>query len=141
MFQTILVPVELTEKDLRAVDAAGNLAAANLESDTEIVLLHVIETLDLPFEELEDFYSKLESRAVQVMDELAASLASDRISVVHRIAFGSRVPEILAHAEEMAADLVILVARKVDPSDPGSAWSGIAYQTAILSGLSVLLLK
>ena len=141
MFQTILVPVELTEKDLRAVDAAGNLAAANLESDTEIVLLHVIETLDLPFEELEDFYTKLESRAVQVMDELAASLASDRISVVHRIAFGSRVPEILAHAEEMAADLVILVARKVDPSDPGAAWSGIAYETAILSGLSVLLLK
>ena len=141
MFQRILVPVELTEKDLRAVGAARNLAAAKPEVDTEIVLLHVIETLDLPFEELEDFYGKLESRAVEVMDELAASLASESISIVHRIALGSRVPEILAHAEEMAADLVILVSRKVDPSDPGSAWSGIAYQTAILSGVSVLLLK
>ena len=141
MFERILVPVELTEKDLRAVAAARNLAAADLESGTEVVLLHVIETLDLPFEELEDFYGKLESRAVEIMDELAASLASESISVVHRIAFGSRVPEILAHAEEMAADLVILVARKVDPSDPGSAWSGIAYQTAILSGVSVLMLK
>ena len=141
MFERILVPVELTEKDFRAVAAARNLAAADLESGTEVVLLHVIETLDLPFEELEDFYGKLESRAVEIMDELAASLASESISVVHRIAFGSRVPEILAHAEEMAADLVILVARKVDPSDPGSAWSGIAYQTAILSGVSVLMLK
>ena len=141
MFQRILVPVELTEKDLRAVEAARDLAAANPESDTEIVLLHVIETVDLPFEELEDFYGKLESRAVEVMDELAASLASESVSVVHRIAVGSRVPEILAHGEEMAADLVILVARKVDPSDPGTAWSGIAYQTAILSGVSVLMLK
>jgi nucleotide-binding universal stress UspA family protein len=141
MFQKILLPVELTEKDFRAVDAARNLAATDVESDTEIVLLHVIETLDLPFEELEDFYGKLESRAVEVMDELAASLASEKISVVHRIAFGSRVPEILAHAEEIGADLVILVARQVDPSDPGSAWSGIAYQAAILSGISVLLLK
>ncbi|MEJ2483805.1 MAG: universal stress protein [Gemmatimonadota bacterium] len=141
MFRRILLPVELTEKDVRAASAARNLALAHPESDTEIVLLHVIETLDLPFEELEDFYGKLESRAVEVMDELAASLSSDTISVVHRIAFGSRVPEILAQADEIGADLLILVARQVDPSEPGSAWSGIAYQAAILSGVSVLLLK
>ena len=107
----------------------------------EVALLHVIETLDLPFEELEDFYGKLQSRATVVMDELAASLSADGIEVEHRIAFGSRVPEILAYAQEMAADVIIVVARPVDPSDPGAAWSGIAYQTAILATTSVLLLK
>ena len=62
MFRRILVPVELSDKDLRAVDAARSLAKANEQGDTEVALLHVIETLDLPFEELEDFYGKLESR-------------------------------------------------------------------------------
>lgn len=141
MYRRILVPVELSDKDLRAVEAARALARANHEGDTEVALLHVIETLDLPFEELEDFYSKLESRAVEVMSELSASLASDGIDVVQRIVFGSRVPEILAHAEEHAAELIILVARPVDPSDPGAAWSGIAYQVSILAVPSVLLLK
>ncbi|MBK5099107.1 MAG: universal stress protein, partial [Gemmatimonadetes bacterium] len=55
--------------------------------------------------------------------------------------FGSRVPEILAHAEETGAELIILVTRPVDPSNPGAAWSGIAYQVSILASPSVLLLK
>ena len=141
MFRRILVPVELSEKDRRAVDAARTLALAEDSEGSEVALLHVIETLDLPFEELEDFYGKLQSRATAVMDELATSLSADGIDVVHRIAFGSRVPEILAHAEEMGADVIVVVARPVDPSNPGAAWSGIAYQTAILATTSVLLLK
>ena len=141
MFRKILVPVELSDKDDRAVEAARALAEANGSTGTEVVLLHVIETLDLPFEELEDFYGKLEARAVEVMDGLAARLATDDVATIHRIVFGSRVPEILAHAEEMRADLVIVVARQVDPDDPGTAWSGIAYQAAILSSVSVLLVK
>ena len=141
MFRRILVPVELSDKDSRAVETARSLARANDEGDTEVALLHVIETLDLPFEELEDFYGKLESRATAVLNELSATLAQDGIDVVQRIAFGSRVPEILAHAEETGAELIILVTRPVDPSNPGAAWSGIAYQVSILASPSVLLLK
>ena len=141
MFRRILVPVELSDKDRRAVEAARSLARANDEGDTEVALLHVIETLDLPFEELEDFYGKLESRAAAALTELSASLAQDGIDVVQRIAFGSRVPEILAHAEETRAELIILVTRPVDPSNPGAAWSGIAYQVSILASPSVLLIK
>lgn len=141
MFRRILVPVELSEKDGRAVAAARSIARANGPESTEVSLLHVIEMLDLPFHELEDFYGKLESRATEIMDGLAASLAGDGIDVVQRIVFGSRVPEILAHAEESETELIVLVARRVDPSDPGSAWSGIAYQVSILAGPSVLLLK
>ena len=141
MFRRILVPVELSDKDSRAVETARSLARANDEGDTEVALLHVIETLDLPFEELEDFYGKLESRATAVLNGLSAALAQDGIDVVQRIAFGSRVPEILAHAEETGAELIILVTRPVDPSNPGAAWSGIAYQVSILASPSVLLLK
>ena len=44
MYRRILVPVELSDKDLRAVEAARALARANDEGDTEVALLHVIET-------------------------------------------------------------------------------------------------
>ena len=77
MFRRILVPIELSDKDLRAVEAARSLARSNEEGDTEVALLHVIETLDLPFEELEDFYGKLESRAAAVLNDRRG--ASNRI--------------------------------------------------------------
>ncbi|MFO7586708.1 MAG: universal stress protein [Gemmatimonadota bacterium] len=138
MFSRILVPVELSEKDVRAVDAARELASG---PGAEVTLLHVIETLDLPFDELEDFYAKLEERAKAVVDVLAARLSEAGVAVASRIEFGARVPEILACARECEAELVVLVARTVDPGHPAGAWSGIAYQTSILLPGAVLLLK
>ena len=138
MYSRSLVPVELTEKDRRAVEAARDLASG---PGAEVTLLHVIETLDLPFEELEDFYARLEERAKRVLDALAGELSTSGVDVVQRIVFGARVPEILACGRESGAELVILTARKVDPESASGAWSGIAYQTAVLCPMSVLLLK
>lgn len=138
MYARILVPVELTEKDRRAVEAARGLASG---PDAEITLLHVIETLDLPFEELEDFYARLEERAKRALDDLSERLSTSGVGVVQRVVFGARVPEIVACARESGAELVVLAARRVDPENASGAWSGIAYQTAVLSPMSVLLLK
>ena len=46
MFDHILVPVDLTDRNSRALAAAARLAG----DDAEVTLLHVIETLDLPFD-------------------------------------------------------------------------------------------
>jgi nucleotide-binding universal stress UspA family protein len=138
MYSRILVPVELTEKDRRAVAAARDLASG---PEAEVTLLHVIETLDLPFEEMEDFYARLEERAKRVLDDLAEELSASGVDVVQRIVFGARVPEIVACGRESRAELVVLAARKVDPESASGAWSGIAYQTAVLCPMSVLLLK
>lgn len=138
MYSRILVPVELTEKDRRAVEAVRDLVSG---PDAEVTLLHVIETLDLPFEELEDFYARLEKRAKRALDDLAEELAASDIPVVQRIVFGARVPEIVACGRESGAELVVLTARQVDPESASGAWSGIAYQAAVLSPMSVLLLK
>ena len=45
MFRRLLVPVDLTPKNVRAVEAARDLAT---QSGGEVFLLHVIETLDRP---------------------------------------------------------------------------------------------
>ena len=58
MFHRILVPVDLTGKSLTAVDLAYEFA---VESGAEVILLHVIETVEhIQFEELKNFYQRLE---------------------------------------------------------------------------------
>jgi nucleotide-binding universal stress UspA family protein len=57
MFQNVLVPVDFTPRNQRALDAAAELAAREGGS---LLLLHVIETLPhLPFSELKGFYKML----------------------------------------------------------------------------------
>ena len=53
MFHRILVPADLTGKSLTAVDLAYEFA---VESGAEVILLHVIETVEhIQFEELKNF--------------------------------------------------------------------------------------
>ncbi len=82
MFQRMLVPVDLTQKNAHAVETARDLAA---ERGGTVTLLHVIETLNLPFEELEGFYARLEEKARRAMDEMAAPLQEAGFSFMRRV--------------------------------------------------------
>lgn len=138
MFQRILVPVDLTEKNARAVEMARDLAN---DSGGKVILLHVIETLDLPFEELEDFYKKLEDKAREKMDALADHLRSAEIEFDRELRYGKRTEEIIYFAEENPVDLLILSSHRVDPSNPGKSWTTLSFQIAILAQGPVLLVK
>lgn len=59
MFVKILVSVDFTPKNEAALEVAVELAR---RSGGEITLLHVIETLALPEEEVRDFYERLEAQ-------------------------------------------------------------------------------
>ena len=60
MFDEIVVPVDLTPKNERAVEVARDLAKS---FSSKVVLFHVIETLDLPCDELREVYDRLQARA------------------------------------------------------------------------------
>lgn len=137
MFTRIVLPVDLTEKNALALDAARQLAP----EDGEVTLLHVIETLDLPFEELEDFYQQLHDKATVELDALAESLAATGLRIDVRISYGKRVPEIVEHAAKVAADLIIMNSRRVDLGNPAGHVATISHQVAILAQSPVLLLK
>jgi nucleotide-binding universal stress UspA family protein len=58
-----LVPVDLTEKSLKAVDVAHEFAT---RFQAEVVLLHVIEIVEhvqFEFEQLKPFYNRIENSA------------------------------------------------------------------------------
>lgn len=138
MFTDILVPVDLTEKNGRAVEVALELGR---QSEARVTLLHVIETIDLPFEELEQFYGRLEQKAAAGMEELAAPLLQSGRTVERCVAYGSRSREIIDHAENHGTDLIIMSSRVIDPSNPTQDWATLSYKVAILARCPILLVK
>lgn len=138
LFEKILVPVDLTEKNRRAVEVAGELAAA---SGGQVTLLHVIEMLDLPFEEVEDFYRQLEERAGEAMASLGAALESHGVSHAGHVRYGVRAEEIVEFARDEGFDLILLSSHRADPEQPAKNWASLSHKVAILAQTPVLLVK
>jgi nucleotide-binding universal stress UspA family protein len=139
-FHRVLVPVDLSEDNLRAVTVAAELGAAG--ADGAIVLLHVIETIDdAPEDEMRDFYGPLEERARATMEALAAGLAGRPLEIERRVAYGKRLPQILAAAADCRADLVVLRSHRVEPGRPGGGLGTLSHEVALLAEIPVLLVK
>ncbi|HWP46623.1 MAG TPA: universal stress protein [Candidatus Limnocylindrales bacterium] len=139
MFQRIMVPVDLTDKNIVALNIAAQIAAQNKAS---ITLLHVIETIpDLSFEELQEFYRNLEKKAMNKMNELAERLLEKGLTVHQKVQYGNRAEEIVKYAAEHQIDLIILTSHKVNLENPGRGWGTISYKVGILSQCPVLLVK
>jgi nucleotide-binding universal stress UspA family protein len=139
MFQRILVPVDLTEKSLAAVDMAYDFAT---KSGAEVILLHVIETVEhVEFDELKSFYDRLETSARNGLKEFSEKFVSSNVAVDQAIVYGRRTREIVEFAIGNRADLIIMASHRIDPDRPGHDWSSISYTVAILAPCPVLLLK
>jgi nucleotide-binding universal stress UspA family protein len=139
MFQRILVPVDLSDKSLKAVDVAYEFA---VQSKAEVILLHVIETVEhVQFDELKSFYQRLETSAKSGLQEWSERFVSDGLSVDQVLVYGHRTQEIVNYAMENGVDLIITASHRVDPDRPGHDWSSISYAVAILSPCPVLLVK
>lgn len=138
MFTRVLLPVDLTEKNDAALGAAHEL----LDPSGAVFLLHVIETIaDAPFEDMQDFYQRLEEKARSGMKAMAERLTSEEISVEQHVVYGRRATEIVAFAEDKEVGIIVLSTIPLDPINPSSALASISHQVAILARCPVLLLK
>lgn len=138
MFERVLVPVDLTEKNVRAMEVARELAEL---ADSSVTLLHVIEPLDLPFEELEDFYRRLEEKAADAMYALAEPLREVGRPVDRHVIYGDRAAEIVEYAREEGFDLVVMTSRRFGPEGGTRNWATLSHKVAIMSQTPVLLVK
>ena len=138
MFERILVPVDLTEKNRSAVETARQLA---LESEGRVTLLHVIEMLDLPFEEVEEFYRELERKAGDAMGRLAGILEDAGVEHTLQVGYGQRAAEIVEFADEHDFDLIVLTSHRTDLENPAEDWATLSHKVAILAQCPVLLVK
>ncbi len=109
MFRTILVPVDLTELDISkgAIEAACELALA---SGGSVRLVNVQSLLPATFMDYvpADFDTAQKQRAEAEMAEVAAKVPLPKERVTTKVRIGGIYPEILAEAEEFAADLIVI---------------------------------
>ena len=139
MFQRILVPVDLTEKSLTAVDLAYELAT---QSRADVLLLHVVETIEyIAFDEMKHFYDRLEKSAREGLQEFSERFEGKGLRTEQFVVYGHRTKEIVDFAITNRADLIVMASHRVDPDRPGHDWSSISYAVAILAPCPVLLVK
>ncbi len=139
LFRRVLVPLDFTEANERALAAACQVAAANR---TLISLLHVIEVVNnIPFEELEDFYRSMEKKARSELERIAERIAARGLAVQTEVVFGRRDQEILRYAAEFGADLIVLSSHRFDPQSAAASWGTISYKVGLVSPCPVLLMR
>jgi universal stress protein A len=139
VFRRILVPLDFTSKNRRAVRAAARLAAS---SGAETVLLHVIERIDMSAGgTLRNFYRALERNAQKKMLDFLLPFRERGLAVRAEVVYGNRVNEILRFAEENRSDLIVLSSHKLPLRRGGENWGTISYKVGILARCPVLLVK
>jgi len=137
MFRKILVPIDFTKKNLRAVRVAARLAAGGKST---LTLLHVIERVDGGDpSELAGFYRKLEASARRKMGAVRAAVGAVPASA--EVLYGNRVNEILRFADDRKIDLIVMSSHRLALRNAGEHWGTISHKVGILSRCPVLLVK
>ena len=141
MFHKILIPVDFTEKNETAIQAALEVISGH--ENAEIYFLHVIETIEhVEYDEMKDFYRELENRSVAKLTRLEERCREKGTAkVFHDLQYGKRAEAIVHYAEERGMDLIVLSSHKVDRDHPALGWGTISYRIAIVARCPVLLVK
>jgi universal stress protein A len=137
-FRHIIVPTDLTDRTVRALELTSRLA----DSRSRVTLLHVVQTVPgLDFNALRPAYEKLRARAARKMATIVSRASSPGLGVDIKIGYGSRAETIVRAAAAMRADLIVLPSHRVNPSMVGRDWGTISYKVGILAQCPVLLVK
>lgn len=138
MFEHIIVPVDLSDRNSGAIRTATDLAAA---LGGFVTLLHVVETLDLPYEEVSEFYDRLEARAAAKLEQVSRPLVDAAVEFEQLVMFGDPAAEIIEFAASSANSLLLLRSHRVGADQPTGGWGTLSYKLAILSESPILLVK
>jgi nucleotide-binding universal stress UspA family protein len=139
MYRRILVPTDLTDRTIAALEVAANVAAP---ADARITLLHVIETIAGGEDrQLTAFYRKLERQAAGRLEAIVSRASGTRREIRTEIVYGKRVDEVLRFVHANDVDLVVLASHPMDASKPYEGLGTMSYKLGILAPCAVLLVK
>jgi len=139
MFRKILLPVDLTDRHGKALEAATDLAR---QSGGEVTLLHLVELIPgLGMDEERTFYQRLERMARKHLEGLGKHFEGAGVRWRAEVLYGARGPDIVRYAQETGADLVVLTSPRFDPGHPAAGWGSLSYKLGVLAPCPVLLVK
>ena len=139
MYDSILVPVDLSSTNEYVLDTAQELGATD---QTRIELLHVIETLqDEEPGEMDEFYEELREDAEAKMEAWAAEMGANGFEVQSTIVYGERGPKVTEVADEEDTDLIVMRSHKVERDDSEAQVGTVSHQVAVFAPCSVYLVR
>jgi len=118
MITTVLVPIDLNQKTGNEEILRFAAMAAN-HDNASVTLLTVIESAPaLVSQYLTEGYEHLASRNVKTeLGKLAAAMTVSKAPVATEVRFGSVYREILAYADAIRADLIVMGSHEPDVAD------------------------
>lgn len=138
-FRHLLVPLDFTEKNRAALDAAFEIAVQN---KARVTLLHVIETIEGAEDaEMRAFFDRLQRRAEAELESRAQRFSEAGLAVDRKVRLGRRTIEIVQDAADRQADLIVMSSHVIDPSRPLASWGTVSYQVSVLCRCPILLVK
>jgi nucleotide-binding universal stress UspA family protein len=139
MYQNLLLPLDLTDKNEQAVRTASELVE---KTGGRVTLLHVIELIPgLPRDEDRAFYDRLERAAQAHLDTVGKDFLKQKIPCQSVIQFGHRVEETVRYAKETGCDLIVVTAPTFDPAHPSVGWGSLSFKISVLSPVPLLMVK
>ena len=139
MYDSILVPVDLSSTNEHVLDTAQELGATD---QTRIQLLHVIETLqDEEPGEMDEFYEELREDAEAKMEAWAAEMGANGFEVQSTIVYGERGPKVTEVADEEDTDLIVMRSHKVERDHSEAQVGTVSHQVAVFAPCSVYLVR
>ena len=138
MYKRILIPVNFSDANKAAVDAAIKLAR---QHQSKVTLLHVVERLSVEDKEIQDFYHSLETKSQEKIAELATEFEQAGIDVECHVKIGRAANEIVRWALENESDLVVLSVHQLEIDRPMKGLAQTSFQVSLLVPCQVLLVK
>lgn len=138
-FVNVLVPLDFSDKNRKAIDVALELGKTN---NARVTLLHVIENIDLSGDtEVDDFVEDLRQQANEKLEQMAEPFRTAGIEVDIVTRFGNRAREIAACENEKGIDLIVVSSHPIDEEHPSRSLATMSYQIAVLANCNVMLVK
>jgi len=139
LFSRILVPIDLSRRNVRPLKVAAALAR---QAGASVTLFHVVhEVPGLAAGEMRVFYDRLLEMSRGKLSRAAKAFAARGIAVRFDMCVGEPTREIVRVAARGRADLIVMGSHKVDPRRRGAGWGTTSYKVGLLCACPVLLVK
>jgi nucleotide-binding universal stress UspA family protein len=139
VFEHILVPLDLSDRNARTIETAGDLASRHR---SRVTLLHVVQQIpDIGAGELRAFYRRLERDSARRLERLAKRFTARSVPVAVSVGIGEPAHEIVTTAAKKRVDLIVMGSHKVVPGRPATGWGTTSYKVGIFCRCPILLVK
>lgn len=138
-YEHLLVPIDWSDRDQRALEAALEMAAQHQARTT---LIYVIESIDAgDEEELKSFYAEVEDSVRERLQTLVRRFQQAGLMARPEIVVGHKARTIVQYTATESVDLIVMQSERVDLQHPEQGLSSLSHQVSLFCQCPVMLIK